>query len=55
MVLNDLTPQHTHKPLYIVKRTPENTLLTITSFIHSQNSNEIMCPETNKSLISICG
>ena len=51
MVLNDLTPQHTHKPLYIVKRTPQNTFLTITSCIHSQNS---MCPKTNKSLISIC-
>ena len=53
MVLNDSAPQYTYKPFYIVKRTPQNTLLTITNFIHSQNSNEITCPETNKPLISI--
>jgi len=53
MVLNDSAPQYTYKPFYTVKRTPQNTLLTITNFIHSQNSNEITCPETNKPLISI--
>ena len=52
MLLNEPTPQYTPpKPLYTIRRSPKNTLLTITSFIHSHSS--IMCPQTNNILISI--
>ena len=53
-MLLDGPPYHTPlKPLYTIRRNPQNTLLTITSFIHSQNSNFMVCPETNKILFFI--
>jgi len=54
MLLNEYDPYYTpSKPLYIIRKTPQNTLLTITSFIYSENSNRVVCSETNNPLISI--
>jgi len=47
---------HQYTPLkltYTFKKNQKNAFLTITSFIHSQNSMYITCSETNNALISI--
>ena len=54
MLLNEFNPTPTPpKPPYTIRRNPQNTILTITSFIHARNSSFITCPETNNTLVSI--